>query len=329
VVPNGDNLFFTGPAAEAVYGGPVPVTYGLPNHIGNRAPRPGPDLIPDLVNGVVFLHGKRYFISNLDFAVVKDVGIPVRAPATVVGRQVFYNHSSFDGKDAAPNGADDAAIAPDKNALVAGSDRLPGFDNVTSFSKGLNGVMVDIAGLPQDRALTAADFEFRSGPDLSHLSPGPSFVQVSVRRGAGALGSDRVTITWSDYDPNVLPLVPVAVANGWLSATVEANANTGLAQPDVFSFGNLIGETGDGGGVVGWRVSALDLGRVKRDLNAVAALTSPTDANRDGRVNALDLGILKRNLNRGLSLPVDTSAPRLFARHDVAPVPDRAADEIL
>ena len=48
------------------------------------------------------------------------------------------------------------------------------------------------------------------------------------------------------------------------NCTVKANANTGLAAPDVFSFGNLIGETGDGSGSSGWRVSALDLGAVKR-----------------------------------------------------------------
>ena len=28
--------------------------------------------------------------------------------------------------------------------------------------------------------------------------------------------------------------------------------NTGLAAPDVFAFGNLVGETGDGNGAAGW-----------------------------------------------------------------------------
>ncbi len=32
---DGTNLYFNGPAAEAVYGGPVPITYGNNWHIGN------------------------------------------------------------------------------------------------------------------------------------------------------------------------------------------------------------------------------------------------------------------------------------------------------
>jgi hypothetical protein len=83
--------------------------------------------------------------------------------------------------------------------------------------------------------------------------------------------------------------------------TVKANERTGLAAPDVFSFGNLIGESGDAAGTAGWRVNAIDLGAVKRDLNARAAITSATDFNRDGRINALDLGIAKHELN--LTLP--------------------------
>ncbi|HYW79673.1 MAG TPA: lamin tail domain-containing protein, partial [Thermoguttaceae bacterium] len=40
--------------------------------------------------------------------------------AEVIGRHVFYNNSQFDGLDAAANAADDAAIATDKQALLAG-----------------------------------------------------------------------------------------------------------------------------------------------------------------------------------------------------------------
>ena len=73
----GSDLFFNGAAAVAEYGGPVPVTYGNPNHIGNSAPRPGSDLIPDLMNGVVFDRGSRYSISDLDLAIMQDTGMAV------------------------------------------------------------------------------------------------------------------------------------------------------------------------------------------------------------------------------------------------------------
>jgi len=82
----------------------------------------------------------------------------------------------------------------------------------------------------------------------------------------------------------------MAVANGWLEVTVKANADTGLAQPDRFAFGNLMGDTGDG------RVNALDLATVKRLFSANVALFSIADFNHDGRINALDLAVVKQNL---------------------------------
>jgi hypothetical protein len=213
-------------------------------------------------------------------------------PPAVVGRHVFYSHSSFDGNDSGANAADDGAIATDKSALLPGG--AASFANVTSFARGINGVMVDIAGLPAGAALGADDFEIGGN--------GTPPASVTVRRGAGAAGSDRVTLTWPDYNPLTDPPI-MAVGNGWLRVTVKANQRTGLAAPDVFSFGNLIGEVGDSGLAAGWRVSASDLGAVKRALNAPAAITSATDFNRDGRTNALDLGIAKRWLNLTLAPP--------------------------
>ena len=107
---------------------------------------------------------------------------------------------------------------------------------------------------------------------------------VTVRPGAGANGSDRVTLLWPDG----------AIKNTWLQVTVKANERTGLAAPDVFYFGNLAGETGDNAAAA--RVSALDLAAVRRNLNAASTLTGRTDFNRDGRVNALDLGTARGGL---------------------------------
>jgi hypothetical protein len=55
--------------------GPVPITYGNPFHLGNNSPRPGSDLIPDLMNGVVYYYQTRYDISALDLAIAKDAGV--------------------------------------------------------------------------------------------------------------------------------------------------------------------------------------------------------------------------------------------------------------
>ena len=146
---------------------------------------------------------------------------------------------------------------------------------------------------------------------------------MSVRRGAGVDGSDRVTLIWADYSPLANP-ASTAVGNGWLRVTVKANANTGLASPDVFSFGNVIGDTGDS--ATAFRVNALDLGRVKQQLNRASDITGRFDFNRDGRVNALDLGLVKANLNKSLSTITAAASASASPFLSVAPVANLAGE---
>jgi hypothetical protein len=90
-------LYFVGPRAMAVYGGPVPLVSQGPNapltshnyyELGNPTGQPGADLVPDLENGVLFLYGARYTPSPLDLAILQDIGwtaqgvvLPGAAPA--------------------------------------------------------------------------------------------------------------------------------------------------------------------------------------------------------------------------------------------------------
>jgi PEP-CTERM motif len=84
---NGANTFFNGARAVSLYGAPVPITYGNNFHLGNQ-PGPGANLIPDLMNGVVFNRGTRYNVSSMDLAILSDIGVgvaaitPVPEPAT-------------------------------------------------------------------------------------------------------------------------------------------------------------------------------------------------------------------------------------------------------
>ena len=69
--------YFTGPGAESVYGGAVPLTVGNIYHVGNPS-GPGADLevYPgDLMNGNVFYRGTKYEISPLDAAIFADLGL--------------------------------------------------------------------------------------------------------------------------------------------------------------------------------------------------------------------------------------------------------------
>ena len=84
---DGTNYYFNGPNATAVYGGAVPLTYGNIFHVGNASPRPGSNLIPDLMNGVVYYYQNRYSISALDLAMAADTGIRLNAvpePGSIV-----------------------------------------------------------------------------------------------------------------------------------------------------------------------------------------------------------------------------------------------------
>jgi hypothetical protein len=74
---DGNNLYFNGAGATARYGRAVPLTYANYGHLGNNAPRPGSELLPDLMNGVVYYYQARYFISPLDLEIARDSGIAI------------------------------------------------------------------------------------------------------------------------------------------------------------------------------------------------------------------------------------------------------------
>lgn len=76
---------FFGASASAHLGGPVPLTAGNVYHVGNRAPLPGAPLVGDLMNGVVFLRGVKYDVSDLDLLIMQDLGYAiVPAPGAAV-----------------------------------------------------------------------------------------------------------------------------------------------------------------------------------------------------------------------------------------------------
>ena len=202
--------------------------------------------------------------------------------STVAGRHVFYNNSAYDA--AARGGSDDDAVAPDKTALLPGQTAT--FANYTSYSKGINGIMIDLAGLPPVGVPVAADFEARIGNDAAdpatwRAAPAPA---VSVRRGAGAGGSDRVVLTWPDG----------AIKRTWLRVTVAANARTRLVSPDVFYFGNAPGETGDD--PTAFTVNSRDVARTRNRQRTAADLASPYDFNRSGQtVNSADVAVARNH----------------------------------
>lgn len=210
--------------------------------------------------------------------------------ASVVGRHIFYNDSSFDGNNLAANASDDNAIATDKQALLPGQTAT--FANYTSFTDGINGIMIDILGLPAS-TLTAADFSFLVGNTSSTATwtTAPAPQSITVRSGAGADGSARIEITWANN----------AIEDEWLQITVNADANTGLSQPDVFYFGNAIGESGNSSTDAAVTIADALGARGHISANPVS-ITSDYDFNRDGVVSAADVAIAEQNLTNGSAI---------------------------
>lgn len=200
--------------------------------------------------------------------------------ANVVGRYVFYNNSSFDEV------SDVAAIAPDKVAILPGETAT--FVNYTSYHKGLNGVMVDVAGLSQPGAIDASDFSFQVGNSrtLEAWTSAPAPLSITVDQGAGVAGSDRIKIIWPDN----------AIAGTWLEIRLLANTDTGLEETDVFYFGNAVGETGNSTANVFVNISGENGARQNpRNFLDPTPIDDSYDFNRDGRVDISDENIARQN----------------------------------
>jgi hypothetical protein len=200
-------------------------------------------------------------------------------PATVLGRYTFYNGSVFDGRNIALNAADDGAVATDKQALLPGG--VGQFANFTSYSMGLNGIMVDVANLAGTP--TPADFNFAAGTtaNTSAWAAAPAPNGMLIRPGAGVLGSTRIEFTWANG----------SLTNRWLGVTMKTDAATGLASADVFYFGNLIGFAGEAPVNEVYSVTTADQLAARLDLHSFlnpALITNTHDYSRDGRVDATD-----------------------------------------
>jgi L-ascorbate metabolism protein UlaG (beta-lactamase superfamily) len=231
---------------------------------------------------------------RVGFEQLEDRRLLANSP-TLVGAHLIYNNSSFDGLDPAAGTSDVAAIASDKMRLLPGQSAT--FANYSSYDRGINALAIDIENLGPSP--TAADFVFKVGntPDPATWSNAPAPTGFAVRRGDGAVDSDRVTVVWADG----------AIKNTWLQVTLVASGN-------VFYFGNAVGETGNSSANA--FVSAADEIGVRNHLTPAggsAAIENAYDFNRDGMVDSAD-ELLARGNRRLLSgaLPL-IAAPHVAA----------------
>ena len=126
--------------------------------------------------------------NNPGIAITYDPFTPI-----VKERLIFYKNSHFDDPS-----LHDHAIAVDKTPLLPGQAAT--FANYTSYDLGINGVIVDVAGLADPDALnsdTIGEYmQFRVGnnDDPDTWSDGPEVRTVNVRPDEGENGTDRLLL---------------------------------------------------------------------------------------------------------------------------------------
>ena len=228
-------------------------------------------------------------IADGNQVILEGTGLVEGDLAISIDGQAVTSHDVtawVDGNDPLPNNNDDGAIATNKLALLPGETTT--FANYTSYVHGINGLMIDIAGLASPGTLSTTDFEFRVGnsPNTAAwptLTVAPS---IDVRPASGIGDSDRVTLIW----PNG------TIVNEWLQVTVLATPNSGLLANDVFYFGNAIGETGNS--ALNTFIDAFDFASVRdnpKGMGDPATITNARDINRDRLVDGTDLAIVRDN----------------------------------
>ncbi len=213
------------------------------------------------------------------------------APGSASVSQTFVYHagSSF------ASGGVSAALDTAKTLAKEGVAPIPlSYNNLINSSRGINGVVFDIEDLPT-ASLTASDFTFQWSPQ-GIFNPGanppagwsPAAQPTSVQTTPGSVS--RVVLQWADG----------AIANRWLRITVLANANTGLAQPETYYLGHLLGETtGIESGA--YSVAFADIAPIRNATGQAAGVGSIFDVDKNGSVTFSDISAMRPNIGGQLT----------------------------
>ncbi len=226
------------------------------------------------------------------------VTFTITATVHIPNQQVYYRGSTFaQGGNNVP-----AALDPVKVLAQSGpGSRQLSFLNLINTTRGINGLVLDVAGLVAG-SLTTSDFVFRMSPTglfnentnpPSSWAMAPTPTAIFVTPGAG-LTPARVRIEWED---NV-------IANRWLQIQVIASGQTGLDSTQVFYIGHLQGEVN--GSVTGgaFFVTTLDQSAVLP--LGIANVGNVRDIDKNGFITSNDLTAVRTSILASRSLRVIT-----------------------
>ncbi|MEM9232729.1 MAG: calcium-binding protein [Pseudomonadota bacterium] len=152
IILQGEQALFNGPSAVSVYGAAVPLTTADTNnaaHLGNPLGQVGDDLIPTLMNGVVFFRGVRYEISPLTTAILDDSLVPIRAASS--SADILYGYEVIDPAlaDAVGGTALAFLFGEDVISALGGDDEVYGLSGDDTIDGGSGGDTL-VGGLGND-----------------------------------------------------------------------------------------------------------------------------------------------------------------------------------
>ena len=221
-----------------------------------------------------------------------SVSFTLDALVTVVRAGVYYRGSVFEN-----NGVDAAIDSSIELAKSGSTSQLLGYNNLINSSRGINGLVFDVAGLVSTN-LTTSDLIFRVSPKGAfdeasippsnwQLAPSPSAIVVTA--GTNTTPS-RIRLEWTDN----------AIANQWLQVRVLANSLTGLIAPQTYYLGHLFGElTGVSSGNR-YLLQMADVLAIAPKVGSLANASSRFDLNKNGLVQISDLSMVRSMVGLGI-----------------------------
>jgi endonuclease/exonuclease/phosphatase family metal-dependent hydrolase len=225
-------------------------------------------------------------------AYVADYRPEASAVASIVARFALHSEWSGESFGGQVNGIDQLKVV----AREGEGPKTLGLSNLINSSDGINGLVFDISDLRRPDELSASDFIFQVSPTGAFSSggnppsswasaPAPSVIEVTPGT------TDRVVIRWPSG----------AIRNRWLRVSLLANSKTGLAQPEVFYLGHLLGETT--GPTAGFfTVTFADVLPIRALVGQTVDPSSLADIDKNGIVAFADVSAMRSGIGSELTV---------------------------
>lgn len=265
--------YFTGPTAQSVFGGSVPLTPGNQSHYGTSVSA-GPTAggVNGIMNGVGKVTGARYDLNTLDLAILRDIGVNVSVAGDA--RAKLWGSTG-----------DDALVAsvPSEIRGLGGNDVLQGSSgNDYLYGGGGSDAIFGGAGL---------DIAVFSGSRASyHLGASSGNAQVVNSQGAATTqGVERLK-----FD------------DGWIALDLAGDGNAGAAARLMWM---VLGASSlDNQALVGTITGLFDQGLTVAQLSNIAVTNGILANSAGGASNAAFIQYVYKNFV-GVAPTVDQTVP--------------------